>query len=1224
MAAKKKAASKNDSDQQQFDFVPKVDSDQLQNQSKEVANSKRTAASLSSSTDLTSQALSGNHEVAKEKVIVPNEVILASAGTGKTFQLSNRYIKLLALGHDPRQILATTFTKKAAGEILERIVQRLTEAALTEVAASSLSEFIDYQLTTVEARVLLRRLIRSLNTLQIGTLDGFFGQVARSFCFELELPQNWQIVSDQEESRLQNRAISLTMQETGVLELLHLMSKGEVARGVGQQMRSAVAEIYSIYSQTEEAAWLIPGAVSKSEFPKSDRLRLTLPEVSDQMSPKAVASLENLLELVDGHRWEEIVGHTLVKNVRSGSGSFNRKRLPESTITAIEFLIAQVDQLFITQLQERNVSAYKLLTLFDKHYHEMKSASGDLRFDNVQHRLARWVGELENPASRMVARLDFRIEHLLLDEFQDTVPQQWKILFPIAKAIADPVPTGAGSAVDQGTLFCVGDQKQAIYRWRGGDSRIFGTVKDSFKSVQQRAMNTSFRSSPVVLDAVNRVFENLHRHPSAQQWEGLVEQWAETFQSHKAAVKNESLSGYVTLEQVVTQELDLLEKAAQRIAELYHATEGFSIGVLVPKNDDVAKILGFLTKLGVPASEESGNPLSDSAAIEIIVSLLQVIDHPGDTASWFHVLFCPVAPQLLTGLSLEELQLAKEALTAISSGKSRLETAASDDAKGVSQASRSPHEIPDERHSTKSFESKQAGKQDPNLRDRLAQWSMQMQRRILEVGLGPVVSDWAQALATIGSDRDQTRLRQATAAAFGYENPTPLRSSEFGRYLSQLKRLERTSARVRVMNIHQSKGLEFDIVVLTSLEGSLSTNIAQAVIWDQPDLTKDPSVVCRYTNSDNWPLLPLQYQKMFQTHKREHCNERLCQLYVGMTRARRALHMIVNQAKGDFPQSPAGILKSSLIDRDDEAMASKKKAKSTEAPLDTVWFCSGDPNWAQPIVCIATEELPVKLGEAATPLPAVASSRRMPAIAPGQKILLAPDLRNPVRGLPRTSPSSLEGGSRFPLVSLLSDPDRQTAFLKGQIIHGWFELILWLEDQVPSEEELVNCAAKIEMNRSLWEDWIPEFQAMLQLPSVVRLLSRAFYQQPNLDDFPQQLIDDLQANVGVKPTQALPLELVAQNERPFAILDNGQLMNGFIDRLVVSIHNDKVVAADVVDFKTDRFEDPPSADAIEAKVQHYRPQLEAYCNAVARLTGLPVGAITARLVFVSIDQVRRI
>jgi len=177
----------------------------------------------------------------------PNEVIRASAGTGKTFELSNRYLRLLASGVECNSILATTFTRKGAGEILDRIMERLSAAALDEAAATELSEQLQWKLTTDRAAEILHGLLKSLHRLEIGTLDGFFNRFAQAFSLELGLPATWEIVENQVIQGLQDQAIERILYEDHVVDLFHMMSHGEAKRRIATEVRDIVKSLYEVY-----------------------------------------------------------------------------------------------------------------------------------------------------------------------------------------------------------------------------------------------------------------------------------------------------------------------------------------------------------------------------------------------------------------------------------------------------------------------------------------------------------------------------------------------------------------------------------------------------------------------------------------------------------------------------------------------------------------------------------------------------------------------------------------------------------------------------------------------------------------------------------------------------------------------------------------------------------------------------------------------------------------
>ena len=164
----------------------------------------------------------------------PNLVIRASAGTGKTFQLSNRFLGLVAAGEPLESILAVTFTRKGAGEILDRVLLRLAQAASDPAEAAALGRFLEVRgLDQQRCQALLEAMLRGLHRLRTGTLDSFFIQVARAFSLELGQPHGWQIADEILDGRLRAEAIRTVLREesTGdVVRLMNLLTKGEAAR----------------------------------------------------------------------------------------------------------------------------------------------------------------------------------------------------------------------------------------------------------------------------------------------------------------------------------------------------------------------------------------------------------------------------------------------------------------------------------------------------------------------------------------------------------------------------------------------------------------------------------------------------------------------------------------------------------------------------------------------------------------------------------------------------------------------------------------------------------------------------------------------------------------------------------------------------------------------------------------------------------------------------------
>lgn len=1047
-------------------------------------------------------------------------VIRASAGTGKTFQLSNRFLGLLNAGVAPDQILATTFTRKAAAEILDRIVVRLAEAASNRKACQQLGGFIDDpSLTCDRCRQQLIVLLRSLHRLQVSTLDSFFGQMARSVSLEVDLSPSWQIVDQLQDAAIRDQAIEAVIdgEETNdLLTLTHLLTKGEASRTVGQLIRTTVNDLESLFQETDADAW----HALKYEKPLSDdELVLLLEDLRTLVVPDkqfAKARDQDYTRALVGD-WESFIAKGLAGKVLAGETTYYKKPISDEAIAIYKRLLKHARSLLISRIAKQTEGSYDLLQKFDAEYSTLKREQHANRFDDITRFLARSLRESEGEATRnatyrrMSFRLDGNVRHLLLDEFQDTAPAQWEVLRPFAKRVT------SGEAND--SFFCVGDTKQAIYGWRGGVAEIFDAISSELQGLDEQGLNKSFRSSEPVIDTVNEVFEHASQHSNLGRAEDAVRTWCQRFMRHTTT--RTDLAGYAAFETAPDSE-DLLDFTARRVAEFAKRSPHHTIGVLVRKNETVGRLIGLLREQDVLASEEGGNPLTDSAAVLLVLSLLQLADHPGDTIARFHVATSPL------GKSLKFINYR--------------------DDKSCFQVSR------------------------------------QTRRSLIELGYGPTVAAWAQMLVPHSTAREQNRLAQLVELAFGYQRRATNRVDEFIRFVEQQRVADPTSSQVRVMTIHQAKGLEFDIVMLPELEGRLIGTPDSFVVHRETPVSRADRI-CRYVNSDMQQLLPKKFQQMFEDATDRTVTEALCVLYVALTRAVHALHVIIAPSKENersMPLTSAGLLRAAL--RGNEP-----------APPATLLYEVGERDWFE------------QVGKPTAP----PASTQQPLPAP---IQLARTAKHRRRGLDRQSPSSFEGGLRVNMAELLQ-PRQSSALARGTLIHGWFEEIEWIEDGVPDEQSLrrvVNDLRRGEAAALDIEQELASFREMLKRSAIIEVLSKASY----------NALDQLGFGTTVCKTMAdQEPRLVVENERTFAVRHESQLLNGSIDRIVWIYAGKQLVAADIIDFKTDLVIDDKTANE---KREYYRPQLESYRDAVCRMSGLTEEQVIARLVFVGHGLVVRV
>ncbi len=1048
----------------------------------------------------------------------PNVLIRASAGTGKTFQLSNRYISLLNSGAPAEEILATTFTRKAAGEILDRVVIRLAEAAVDEVKLKELASHIAAPpINRARCLELLAQLTRNLHRLRICTLDSFFSQLAGSLSLELGLPPGWKIVEEIHDAQLRNESIEAILQSGSTREvsrLMNLLTKGEAERSVSSLIRETVKHLYDLYVETEADAWR---RFPEPKFLTNEKLLETTEQLHTVEIPEDKRwqrARENDWRAAMLNDWELFISKGLAAKVMEGKTAFGSKPISTDLISIYQRLLGHARAQIIDALAKQTAGTHELLEKFDKVYQSGKHEMRVLRFEDITRFLSRLA---THDHGQHQYRLDAPLSHLLLDEFQDTSLAQWLVLRPFAERVTKR--SGQQSFFwlgGQSSFFCVGDVKQAIYGWRGGRSEIFNALEAQLDDLQHETLNESRRSAQPIIDTVNRVFTNLTDHPNLETLEHGVGQWCKKFERHTTAMHD--LHGYAELITAPRGSADerqidaTLRYTAEKIDELVQECPGRSVGVLCRRNTVVAQVIYELRRRGVPASEEGGNPLTDSAAVQVMISLLKLADHPHDRAARFHLARSPLGPLLDFAYHADDQAAEK--------------------------------------------------------------LSREARRSLMADGYGPTIHRWAEMLAASCNRRDRNRLQQMVELAFEFQSIATLRSRDFVRYVEGQRVSDPTTADVRVMTVHQAKGLQFDAVVLPDLDAELLGQNGRCVVG-QPDPTQPVDQVCLYRSVQVQALLPDDLQQLFHGTTEDAVSEAMCVLYVALTRAKHALHMIVSPSRANertLHKTFAGLLRAALTGQE-------KLEPGTTA------FQVGDPNWPS-------------FDPAQRPRSAVKTE------APAMKLAQSLDRRE--SGLQFTSPSGLEGGQRLRVADILR-LDNTTALTRGTLIHAWFECLEWLDDGTVDEAVLRQVASRIDTTGLNVGQLLKRFCKMLEADEIASCLSRAFYISPH--DPPNGILLPAELEPG-------KLNLQVYNEGRFVVRDGDQILNGTIDRLVLMYDGDQPVAADVVDFKTDAV-DVANVEQFAETVEYYRPQIDAYCRAVSKQFHLPMNRISARLLFVS-------
>lgn len=1059
------------------------------------------------------------------------ELIRASAGSGKTFQLSGHFLQQLFLGHPPETILATTFTRKAAGEILGRVLSRLAAAAIDADECKRLAEFLAPAVVDQQtAQQLLTDVTKQLHRLRVSTLDSFFQQVARSLTLELGLPPGWSIIDEHVAADLKQQAIDAVLAQQVSKDsrrLMEMLARGRSRRSVRDLINDAVASYHELYLLAEPSAWQQiprPTRLTRQQITEAMmELRAIMPTGKKSLDKAISADLDRFLK----EDWENVVAKGIAGKVAAGENTFSRQELPEDLLSTYQPLVAHARAELLHILANQTSATFDLIDRYDVEYRRLLHEHGSLNFNDVTRVLSR--AEKEADGNRIDFRLDSRLHHLLLDEFQDTSPDQWNVLKRLAiRLSANP---------DESSFFCVGDPKQAIYGWRGGLAEILDVVENSVPHIQPRSLNVSRRSSKAVIETVNKIFQHLKNHSNLSDYQDACYEWQERFPEH-STVHNDQ-PGHVVFRSSPAMEA---ESSAERKAEYYRwvaeyirdihkETPGAIVGVLTRKNSAVAQLVHQLTLLGVPASEEGGTTPTDSAAALAVFALFHLVSHPGCQISRFQISQSPFGPII----GLTEFDDDRQAKTVASA----------------------------------------------------------FRRRLMDDGFGPTLQWLSDSVGHEFNQRDALRMQQIVAEGWQYDTSASLNPADFVAMLES-RRLSKSDAAVaRVMTIHQSKGLEFDVVVLPELDQRLFRTPAAAAASPSPAAAPDRVSIWR--NKGIRELLPRNLREAFAQTTRKDVSEALCLLYVALTRAESALHLLTQPVSASkLPSTFAGVLIASLVHIDDVV-------------ADKVMFSDGDENWFQTrkdLLHASSDQ--ISLAQSAKP----------------QTVSLKP-MESRQRGLRRDTPSHHAGAKiRFPVshfakstidISKAETSPAASAAVsispadRGTVIHEWFEQIHWLEQESPADEALEAIAAKHFLSEEMTTSLLHEFRSMLDSPVVQTALSVAQYSEA----IPSFKKTELVFSVD---------DLLVVKERPFVMRTPESIVQGTIDRLVIGLKNGTPMCADVVDFKTDRLHGD-KATWIESKCREYRDQLQCYQRAIHECFGVAVPHISTRLLLLEADTI---
>lgn len=825
-------------------------------------------------------------------------IVQAPAGSGKTEILTQRYLRLLGTVSAPEQIIALTFTRKAASEMRERIVIALQLAAQNKQANSP-----HQQMTLDFAQQALHRsehyqwdLLHQPNRLKIITIDSLCQSINQAIPL-LEQQISYSQITDKPDSHYFKAArdcIKFAIetheyQQAIKTLLLHVDNKQE----------RLITLFKSLLAQRDQ--WLSPlfqaRTQEKSLFEKALRLieQHELSRFRESIPPQLAAQLVRLareLATIENNQdspryilreWNEFshsdqdIANALCKLLLGSDGTLRKgfdhhvglvkanctpdefKRIKAESIELLtclndipEFLDAllQVSRLpnpeYDPEQWEVLQALFLLLPLLAGHLHLIFSEHNEVDFTAVSQQALTALGDYDNPTD-LALYLDNTIHHLLVDEFQDTSILQFELLTKLVQ----------GWQPDDGkTLFIVGDPMQSIYRFRQAEVGLFFRAKEEgigSVSLTSLELRCNFRSTQTIVDWVNQQFARIF----PQQFD--IESGAVSFHPSVNVIKGDETSAVHAFscnsrELEAKSIIQLIQYELQRNPEQ-------SLAILVRSRSQLSQIINLLRQHQIPYQGTDIDLLANLPHLRDAWSLTHALLNPGNRLSWMALLRSPYCGLNLTDIHLIAQYNKKKSIYSALLQLDKITELSNEARVRANFFIQVMHQALMQRYQT-----------------RLSEW------------LGKTLKNLHAE--HILNQKQLNDLEQFWTLLDSYEQDGCLADiNEFTDKLNQLYSQQATPSRLQIMTIHKSKGLEFDTVLLPGLGSQPNRGNEPMLRWLKlPTKNQGNLLLVSPIKGAHQEYCPLyEYLNQIDAEKGNYEAQRL--LYVAVTRAKSRLYL---------------------------------------------------------------------------------------------------------------------------------------------------------------------------------------------------------------------------------------------------------------------------------------------------------------------------------------------
>lgn len=708
--------------------------------------------------------------------------VSASAGSGKTKVLTDRVLRLLLNQTPPERLLCLTFTKTAATEMANRITKMLRIWAVIpqDKLIQELTGLIGKEPTLTEiktARQLFSKTLETPGGLKIMTIHSFCQSVLKRFPLEAGVSPNFDIMDETTADVLLRQASEHILGETDLKNDIKILSAFVTQEGLNTLLTCALQDIQDI-----------PLDIWEKDISKY----FNIDKYSDE---KQIIS-----EVCDSE--EEF--HELCARCLTKSGTI-RRHLKESDALIADTVYTATERLKVFSLKKATKALIRLTKAIRAQYDTLKRRESLLDYNDLIEK-TRVLLQQNAMAAWVLFKLDGGIDHILVDEAQDTNTAQWSVVKTLAEEFFSGI--GAKNIDSPRTIFAVGDKKQSIYSFQGADPSEFERIRHLFEQRVTHAqqhfenvpLNASFRSTHAVLALVNRVLTSpeasrgilnsdetaVHVSTRSKQ-AGLVEIWpleeaskSDTPESWKPPVERQQDPSAVTrLAQKITHKIKTMLTRGEFLDSENRPVQAGDFLILVQRRRQLTnELVRLLKEANIPVAGIDRLILSDHIAVQDLIALMRFILLPEDDLTLACLLKSPII-----GFDEETLM----ALSLDRGNNSLWQTLI--------------ERYPETAGRLKKIQALNTFTPFEFLTHVLGPMNA---RRAFEERLGPEVHEALDELLTLALNFEQTAAPSIQGFIYW-----------IGERDIEIKRdLENTSNAVRIMTVHASKGLQGKIVFL--------------------------------------------------------------------------------------------------------------------------------------------------------------------------------------------------------------------------------------------------------------------------------------------------------------------------------------------------------------------------------------------------------------------------